>query len=59
MLAAIPALTAATSATADLLITRVTDDPINGDPNCITQGHSRECPTFKVTIPGVTFTTTP
>jgi hypothetical protein len=53
MLAKVPPLSATqTSTTADLLITRVTDDPISGDAECITQGHFRECPTYSVTIPG-------
>ena len=58
MLAVIPTLTAA-STTADLVITRVTDDAEQRRRDCITQGHFRECPTFDVTIPGVTFRRVP
>jgi len=60
MLAGIPALTGTqTSATADLQITRALDTDTSGDgPNCLSQGHFKECPTYAVTIPDTTFAST-
>jgi hypothetical protein len=51
MLANVPPLTESFT-TADLLITRVTDDANTGDAACIAQANFRECPTYAVTIPG-------
>jgi hypothetical protein len=51
MLANVPPL-AATFTTAELQLTRVTDDANTGDAACIAQGNFRECPTYGVTIPG-------
>jgi hypothetical protein len=51
MLANVPPLTASFT-TAELQITRVTDDANTGDAACIAQGNFRECPTYGVTIPG-------
>jgi len=62
MLAAIPALsTGQTSATAELSITRTTDDPLatNPDTDCISNGHFKECPSYSVSIPNSTFPTAP